>query len=160
MCTGIVFRQATVEDLDQLVAARVAFITAVRASKPIEELVPDVDQFISLQREYLTEHLGTDQFIAFVAEDAGTIVGTVYAPIFQSLPRPNNPDGRWAKVVSVYTDPAYQGQGIATQLMEMLLTEVGQRGVGRVELEYTDIAFKVYERLGFEEATRYMELNL
>ena len=75
MCTGIVFRQATVEDLDQLVAARVAFITAVRASKPIEELVPDVDQFISLQREYLTEHLGTDQFIAFVAEDTGTIVG-------------------------------------------------------------------------------------
>lgn len=52
------------------------------------------------------------------------------------LPTRVNPAGKRAYVLNVHTKQAYRGQGIATQLMTMLLEESRRRGVMEVTLDY------------------------
>lgn len=157
---AIIIREAETQDIEQLIEARIAFISAVRGAAWVAAHIPNLEGFKTLQREFLTEYLNQGGFFGVVAEDDNVIVGTAFASLSRSLPKPNNRSGLTAKIVSVYTAEAYQGQGIARQVLEYLIEQLQQLGVGRVELEYTDIAFKVYERLGFEEMTHHMELNL
>lgn len=158
MC--VIFRQAEERDIEALVEARVSFFEAVRGADWVAKYMPDMDGYKTLVREFFTDHLTSDLFVGVVAEDAGQIVGTVFAPLFRSLPHPLNHEGLSAKIVSVYTADTHQNQGVATKMMELIIDLLQARGVSRVELEYTDVSFRVYERLGFEEVTRYMGLNL
>ena len=63
-------------------------------------------------------------------------------------------EGLTAYIVSVWTDPAVRGQGLSTQLTSMAMDWARSRGARRLELEVTegnDVAYRVYERLGFRE---------
>lgn len=157
---SIELRQAEARDIEQLVEARVTFFRVVRGEDWVAEQLPDLEGYKTLVRGFFEEYLESSSFFGVVAEDAGQIVGTVFASLCRSLPHPFNHEGLTAKIVSVYTADTHQNQGVATGMMELMIDLLQSHGVGRVELEYTDVAFRAYERLGFEEVTRYMGLNI
>jgi ribosomal protein S18 acetylase RimI-like enzyme len=62
-------------------------------------------------------------------------------------------------VSSVYTRPAYRRQGIARELMRLLIAEARAEGVGRLILWSSEMGRPLYEQLGFT-GSRALELNL
>lgn len=62
-------------------------------------------------------------------------------------------DGRkWLELVKMATDPAAQGQGVASMVLDFLLGEARSRGVDAIWLETNDrldAAIRLYERKGF-----------
>lgn len=61
-------------------------------------------------------------------------------------------EGLVVHIVSVWTDPVARGQGVAAQLVAMVMDWARGSGARRIILEVTegnDTAYRVYERLGF-----------
>jgi GNAT superfamily N-acetyltransferase len=78
--------------------------------------------------------------------------------IEQRLPSPTNPTGRYGYVLSMVTEPAWRGRGIATGIMEALLAWFGDEAVTRVSLHATTAGEPIYRSLGFSAST-YPELR-
>ena len=54
-------------------------------------------------------------------------------------------------MLNVYTEPAYRRQGIAGQLMEMLLKKAEEMDLSYVNLKATKEGYGLYKKLGFED---------
>ncbi len=59
-----------------------------------------------------------------------------------------------AWVGAVITDPDYQGQGLARQLMERALAYTHEQNIANTLLDATDKGYPLYERLGFRPLYR------
>jgi ribosomal protein S18 acetylase RimI-like enzyme len=88
--------------------------------------------------------------LAFIAEDEGEPVGTVYA----NLSSPH-----FGYVFGVYTVPAARGRGIGRTLMQAIAAHLREQGRDHVVLSVdtpNQGARAFYERLGFEDASRML----
>lgn len=144
----MIFRRGKVDDIEQMTTTRIRFIESGGESI-------DMETRESLRTEingYFAEHLDKDCF-AFIAIDGTAIVGMILL-VYEH--RPANlrfPKGRLGEVLSVFTDEAYRGRGIATKLMHMLIAFGGQLGLDLIELNARPMAVSVYEKVGFEKKT-------
>lgn len=62
----------------------------------------------------------------------------------------------------VYVHPEYQGQGVASHMMEALLALAVEKNLSSVWLESTPLALELYKKFGFvveEERVMYVENN-
>jgi ribosomal protein S18 acetylase RimI-like enzyme len=150
--TDFTVRRADAGDIPALSALRLAYLTAdcggYDPALP-ERLAP-----------YFTAHLNHDCFAA-IAEvpKAGAIAAALL--VCAELP-PNNryPHGKYATVYSVYTAPEHRGQGIASDMLRLLLDIAAQQGTDRVLLSATEAGMGVYERLGFvRKESHYTEME-
>ena len=66
--------------------------------------------------------------------------------------------GRMFEINDLVVDPAYQGRGIAKELMEKILSDVKEQGMVGVHLITAGESFlpEFYERFGFEKEKRVM----
>jgi ribosomal protein S18 acetylase RimI-like enzyme len=90
-----------------------------------------------------------EERICYVAEDAERWSGTASGVLAL--------DGSMVEIVSVWVDPAYRGQGVATALIEPVIAWGIQQGATRATLwvhDQNETAIKLYERLGFERTGR------
>ncbi|MGO8950994.1 MAG: GNAT family N-acetyltransferase [Ktedonobacterales bacterium] len=62
-------------------------------------------------------------------------------------------------VSSVYTEPAFRRQGIARQLMNLLIASAREEGIGRLILWSSEMGRPLYEELGFT-GSHALELRL
>ena len=60
--------------------------------------------------------------------------------------------------MNVYTKEEYRRQGIAGQMMNILLEDARVRGVTYADLDATDMGKPLYETLGFSPSDEYMSL--
>lgn len=58
-------------------------------------------------------------------------------------------DLKTAEVRTFFTDPAYQGRGIGTQLFHTLLTDAQAQGITRLQAHADPITERYYANLGF-----------
>nr|WP_244977260.1 GNAT family N-acetyltransferase [Deinococcus humi] len=80
--------------------------------------------------------------------------------LWQTLPpSPRTVTPLRAYILNVYVAPSQRGQGLARQLMRVLLAECRARGVEQVSLHASDAGRPTYERLGFMP-TNEMRLTL
>jgi ribosomal protein S18 acetylase RimI-like enzyme len=93
-------------------------------------------------------------FVALVAEEAGEIVGTLYA----NLSTPH-----FGYVFGVYTRPEARGRGVGRALMRAIAELLREEGRGYVVLSVdtpNEGARAFYERLGFEDASRMLRASV
>lgn len=146
--------QATADDLDRLVDLR---LTVLRAANGLPEDTP-LPEVAANTRAYYQRALPAGECIIYFAMDGETIAGTGAVCFYEVMPTCDDPQGRKAFIMSMYTAPAYRRQGIATHLLGLLVAQARQRGVTAIALEATAMGRPLYARYGFVDEGHIMVL--
>lgn len=140
------FKQATYEDIEQLVQMRMKYL-----EEDFKEMTDSQRESIGNQLpRYFSKHLGNDM-VAFVAKEQNTIISTALLLIIEKPANPRFLTGEIGEVLSVYTVQEYRRKGIAGKLMQMLLSYAKERALDFVELKATQDGYPLYKQLGFKE---------
>lgn len=147
--------QAEMSDIDELVRMRIEYMIDDFGSvsdserEGMEKQLPD----------YFARKLGTE-LIAFVAKDGDRIVSVAYLHIIEMPANSLLLNGLYGDVLSVYTEPAYRGQGLCTKLMKNLVEYGKERGLDRIDLKATAAGLPIYKKVGFiEKEARYTNMQ-
>lgn len=151
-----VFDNANMNDIDELVRLRLAFITedagalSSRQEQCIEEQL----------RDYFNRKLGKE-LIAFVARDEVHIVAVAYLLLMEMPANARLLNGLYGEVLNVYTLPEYRGKGLCTTLMQQLIEYGKKCGLGCIDLSATENGYPIYIKLGFKEKEQnYKDMRL
>jgi len=148
-------RRAALEDLDALVHLRLELIREVAS-----EGGQPAAQVVEATRAYLEKKIPTGEFVGWVAELNGQIVGTSGLVFFERPPHTANLTGIEAYIMNMYTLPEQRGHGISTDLMEAILEYLRQTQVRRIWLHASEAARPIYARMGFVPNHTEMEMIL
>ena len=78
----------------------------------------------------------------------------------ETMPTLLHPTGKRAHLMNVYTNSEYRRQGIAHEMLSMLIGEAQEKGVTEISLDATELGRPLYKKYGFVESDEYMVLNL
>lgn len=149
------YKKATIEDIDELVRTR---ITVLRAANKLSD---NVDMSVVEQEsyEYYKHALETGEHIAYLVYDNEKFIGAGGVSFYQVMLTYNNPTGKKAYIMNMYTAPEYRRQGIAFHTLDLLIKNAKKQGVSKIALEATDIGRPLYEKYGFVKMEDEMELQ-
>jgi GNAT superfamily N-acetyltransferase len=139
------YRKAGREDLDLLVKTRVEMLRAVKGT-PADTDYGEVEKSC---RAYYIESFEEDIHVAYLAFDQDTFIGCGGISFYRVMPGRRNHSGRKAYIMNIYTVPEYRGQGIASQVVDLLMKEAHARNIHVITLDATEMGRPVYERYGF-----------
>jgi len=149
-------REATLKDLSTLVRHRRGMWRELRSFPPRE-----LDRHDVAYRRWVRTLMPAGEFVAFLVEDGGGApVGSGGLWLMPSQPRPGVLGrGRVPYILSMFTEPAFRGRGVASRIVRAMLAWSRRQGYGRVVLHASRFGRPVYERLGFEPGSE-MRLEL
>jgi len=149
-------RRATLDDVEKLVQLRLMLF---RETKDFEGEAPP--ELIEITRRYLREKIPTSQFVSWIAEVDGHMVGISGLVFFEKPPNEANRSGLEAYIMNMYTLPQWRGRGIASVLLQNLIQFVKTTtDARRIWLHTTKDGKHVYENAGFVFTTDDMEYLL
>ena len=94
--------------------------------------------------------------VAYGLFDGERIVGSGDICYQKELPSPENKSGKVAFLMNVYVDESLRKRGFGRLIMEKLMEEAKQAGVGKIYLESSRAGRPLYQKLGFELKNYYM----
>lgn len=147
------YQKATIDDLELLVDLR---LTVLRAAN-IDDSV-DLAQVRENTRAYYKTALQDKSHLAYLVYDETSLVGTGGISFYRVMPTYHNPTGENAYIMNMYTSPAYRNRGIATHLLQQLVSDARALGISRITLDATPMGRPLYERFGFIPMPAEMEL--
>jgi ribosomal protein S18 acetylase RimI-like enzyme len=152
----ISYRQATLDDLPALALLR--WETEIerhpeRASEMTRE------EYSAAYAAETADEMARGHHQAWLAEVAGEPVACVLLVWWVAPPNPGARRRRRGYVSSVYTRPAFRRQGIARQLMTLLIESAREQHMDRLILWSSEMGRPLYESLGFV-TSRGLELNM
>lgn len=138
------------DDKDLLLSLRMEVLSTVFG---ISEA--DVSLFESLRCEtaaYYRRELGKSHF-AFVCVNPtdGSLCGCGAVCLQRKMPSPDDISGLSGYIMNVYVRPSYRGRGLGRQIVETLVGFAREKGCGKIYLETTEMARKLYVGCGFSE---------
>jgi GNAT superfamily N-acetyltransferase len=148
-------RRAGIEDLEQVVALRMALLREMQPEAPASDA--EVEE---LTRQYVAEKLPAGEFLVWFAEEDGRVVGTSGLVFSHRPPTLTCASELHAYVLNMYTLPGWRGRGVATVLLQHMIEYVRTTPARRIALHATDVGRPIYERLKFIPSDRYMTLAL
>lgn len=156
---NLIYKKAGLSDLDLLTTTRMEVLRAVFH-------VSDDAGLSLIERnsyDYYRDSLKNGSHAAYLVIDS--INGTEHfaaaggISFYQVMPTCDNPDGRKAYVMNMYTRPEYRRQGIAGKVLELLIAEALERGITCITLDASEMGRPVYEKHGFVQMQDEMRLN-
>lgn len=85
------------------------------------------------------------------------IAGCGGIDFYTLLPTYQNPTGKNASIMNMYTKPTHRRKGIATDILQKSLEEAKIRDVSRITLEATKYGMDLYRKNGFTHMNNEME---
>ncbi len=149
----ILIKRASKEDAEKVIANRKAFITEVMNREAS-------DEFMKATTEYFHNNINSETVLCYIATHENQIVASVVTTLAHVIPKTYNISGKIGYVYNVYTLPNYRRQGLATKLLQEVISEVRKLGVGELYLNATEDGRPVYEKLGFKLLENEMRLML
>lgn len=146
------FKIATNDDIELLMSSRLEMLKVVNNLPADYEYT---DEIINESRDYF---LNGDQ-ITVLALDGGIVAGCASMSFMRIMPTFSHPTGKRAHLMNVYTRSDYRRQGIARQMVNMLIDETWKRGATEISLDATKMGRPLYESLGFTNSTECMVLT-
>ena len=145
-------------------------ITYINGSERIEDAVkirvemlslmhPEADfggEFARLSEDFFKNGEQT----TILAYDGEKAVGCATICYITVMPTFDHQTGKRAHLMNVYTNAEYRRQGIARQMVTMLLNEAKERGVTYISLDTTQSGELLYKALGFDHSKETMGLNI
>lgn len=151
----ISIRRAKKEDVEVFVRLRMELF------KELGEIVQDTDT-VALEattKEYYMKNINHN-FICWLAEYNGQVVGSSGFNIFQRLPYEGNLSGLQGYIMNIYTLPEYRRKGIATYIVKEIINYSRKSEIKKLWLHASDEGKYVYNKLGFTLKNSEMELTL
>ncbi len=148
----ITYEKASPERVNDFIKLRIELLCGIynRRGSDFE------GEFTRLSEEFF-KHGDQTTVLAFDGERA---VGCATICFITVMPTADHPSGKRAHIMNVYTNADYRRQGIARQMITMLLDEAKERGVTYVSLDATENGRPLYASLGFSGNKENMGLNL
>ena len=147
----MVFRKATLEDVEALVE--------LRKQQLLDEGSPPLANIDDKLKEYFTRTLADNSFISWLALKDDVVVATSGLCFYQLPPNFFNTSGGNAYVTNMFTVKEYRRQGIATALLEKILFEARSLGFSVVRLHASADGQELYTKFGFVPTDGYMALK-
>lgn len=124
---------------------------------------PEQTEWRRVAATAVAERFAAGTLLAVVIDSTdhtGELIASGMASINRQLPGPRNPTGYEARISSISTERDHRRQGLAGAVLDRLISELGTRGITRVELHATDDGRSVYESRGFRPRPGGVEMRL
>lgn len=144
---------ASKDDIELLMQSRLEMLKVVNDLP--EDYVYD-DTFVENSRDYFFNPNQT----TILAMDEDNVIGCATMCYIEIMPTFSHPTGKRAHLMNVYTNSQYRRQGIARQMLDMLIAEAREKGVTEISLDSTESGRPLYKKCGFVESDECMVLNL
>lgn len=152
----MVVRKALPSDIEQMIKLRCVYIEEEFGAQQDKKLLELKKQL----RTYFDAHLGTD-LLSYVADNDGEIVSIALLVVILKPANPSFITGKTGLLLNVYTLPAYREQGLATRIIQNLITQAKALELSYIALDATQMGKPIYQKLGFEEhIRRYTSMRL
>ena len=147
-------RAACLDDAPLIAHHRVAMFRDMRILD-----APEAGPLETASLEYLAAALSRGDYLGWLVERAGRVVGGAGLSLRPVLPRPGVlRSSDEAYLMNVYVDPAHRRRGLARALVVAMLDWCRDGGVTRVTLHASDEGRPLYEAFGFA-STNEMRLE-
>ncbi len=143
--------KATDMELELVITIRVEMLKVVNCLS--EDAVFD-KAFFDTTREYFKNAHQT----TVLAIDNGEAIGCATICYIYVMPTVDHPSGKRAHIMNVYIRNSHRRQGLAFEMMKMLIEEATQKGVTEISLDATEAGRPLYEKCGFVPAQEGMVL--
>lgn len=150
-----VVREAKLAELGLLLQWRMRVLHEVfglPAKQPLEELEQE-------NRRYYEKMIPAGGHIACFACVGERIVGCGGVCIYREMPSPDNPSGKCAYLMNIYTHPQFRGQGVGKQVVEWLVEQAAGQGIAKIYLETSGVGRRLYEESGFADMPDMMKFT-
>lgn len=148
----VIYRNATVADIDFLVESRLLF-----------SHVSNEDENYQLLKDNLYSYFGRalreNQCDVILAELDSMVIATGILFYYDAVPSKFNPWGKNAYLTSMYVQEGYRRQGIASTILNQLIKQAMLKGHHVFILQETDMGRPLYEKFGFREGKKGMILK-
>ena len=108
--------------------------------------------------DYFTRCLTDGSLTQFIAMIDNTPIATGGFNVLYFPPDWDNHDGKNALIVSIYTAPPYRKQGIASNILKLLVDAAKAQGCAEIRLQASAEGRIVYEKVGFVLSPEFMQL--
>lgn len=152
MADSLSFSPATPDDIETLVAMRLAFLEEVNGAPAPAPLESEL-------RAYFSHAVQAGEFVAHLARHENQVVATSGLVVLRKPPSYSNFNGREGYIMNMYTLPAWRGRGIAARLLDAVITAAQAALCCRLSLHAESRARPVYERAGFVASAKEMTLD-
>lgn len=110
-------------------------------------------------RRYYRQALADGSHIACFSRYCGTPAGCGGVCFQQEMPSPDNPTGRCAYLMNIYTREAFRSRGVGEAAVRWLISRARERGITKIYLETSDMGRRLYQKLGFVPMKDYLHLE-
>ena len=146
---------ADTSHIEEIIRMRLAYIREDFGPQSAE----NEEKIKNQLKEYLGNHIGRDCYV-FAAKEDNTVIATAFLVVFEKPANPRFLNGKVGDVLNVYTMPEKRRQGIAGNLMKMLIEHGEKLHLDFIELKATDDGYPLYKKLGFEDSSSsYKEMK-
>lgn len=148
------FRQATLDDIPALAAARWAFRT--ESETPIES----EESFRGRCEAFVRDAMSSGQWVYWVAIDNAELVAHMAVCIVKSIPRPSRLSDQWGYLTDCYTRPEFRSEGIGSELLRHVAEWARSRDLEMLIVWPSDASQPFYARAGFTADDQIRTLRL
>ena len=141
------YRKARFDDIDILVDYRVRLLDEVFTRQEDEE----TEALEKELNEYFSKSIHSKDFIVWLAEYNGKVVGIGGMVVWQSPPWYECKSGRLGYIFNMYTIPEARGKGICTRLLSELIKEAELLDLTYLHIHTSDDGINIYRKAGFVE---------
>lgn len=129
--------------------------------REIYTIIEDNDRkLLEATRKWITEKIENGSMLGIVAKTPdGRIAGSGCILIEEDEPRPSSLSTRKPYLLSMYTEKAYRGKGVATAITKFCINWTIERGFDKLTLRASKAGRPIYEKLGFKQ-TNEMQILL
>ena len=117
-----------------------------------------IDRFIERCEQFFSETIASGEYVAWVAEEDGAIIGGGGALFRRALPSISLNDAAEVKIQSMYVVPEKRNAGIGAKLLGEIMEYLRERKIERVLLGPSQRAHGFYRAFGFVDVP-YMRLQ-
>lgn len=152
---NIVYRKLEIDEIPLLVDYRIIFLKELQGDQPIDKERILRNELLN----YFEKAFKENSFIAWIAELQSNPVGFGGMVIHQIPGNFKFVSGWEGYILSMYTVPEYRKHGIAREILDRLVKEGRQLGLGKINLHAAKDGIGVYQQYGFKEpASPFLEL--
>ncbi|HVB52201.1 MAG TPA: GNAT family N-acetyltransferase [Acidimicrobiales bacterium] len=116
-----------------------------------------IEDFAARFRSWYADH--TTSHLGYLLTVDDVPVGCAWLVVIDRIPGPEIFERRAGMVQSVFLLPKYRSQGLGVSLMRQLIEDARSMGLSYLLMHPSKESFSFYQRLGFENAQRALELR-
>jgi GNAT superfamily N-acetyltransferase len=113
--------------------------------------------FLDRCARWMAQRLGREDWVCWVVEAQGGILGTLWVQFLEKLPNPVGEPEFHAYITSFYIQPSQRGGGLGSAMLAAALEDCTARSVDSVFLWPSPKSRSLYQRHGFAENAGLME---